>query len=39
MILVMDRGRMVAAGNHKWLLDVSPLYRELVAATDWEVAV
>ncbi len=39
LILVMDRGRVVATGSHERLLSVSPLYRELVAATEWEVAV
>jgi ATP-binding cassette, subfamily C, bacterial CydD len=39
LILVMDHGRVVAAGSHERLLGASPLYRELVAATGWEVAV
>jgi ATP-binding cassette subfamily C protein CydD len=39
LILVMDGGRVVAADSHERLLNTSPLYRELIAATDWEVAV
>ena len=39
LILVMDRGRVVATGGHERLLGSSPLYRELIAATGWEVAV
>jgi ABC-type multidrug transport system fused ATPase/permease subunit len=29
-IVVMERGRIVARGDHEALLDVSPLYREIV---------
>lgn len=38
LILVMDHGRVIAMGDHERLLGSSPLYRDLVAATDWEVA-
>ncbi len=38
LIVVMDRGRVIAMGSHERLLGSSPLYRDLVAATDWEVA-
>ena len=28
-ILVLDRGRIVAEGNHKDLMETSPIYREI----------
>jgi ATP-binding cassette subfamily B multidrug efflux pump len=31
-ILVLDRGRLAAAGTHAELLDTSPIYREIVAS-------
>ncbi|MGC9318434.1 MAG: ABC transporter ATP-binding protein [Armatimonadota bacterium] len=31
-ILVLDRGRLAAAGTHEELLDTSPIYREIVAS-------
>lgn len=36
LILVMERGQIVASGTHTRLLASSPLYRALVQASGWE---
>jgi ATP-binding cassette subfamily B protein len=40
-IIVMDKGRVIAAGKHGELIDICPLYAEMVAAQEvvdqWEI--